>query len=343
MNPSSVLAALTISVLDAAAGLGLDTASIAAEAGLDSTWLVDPDSRVPLESHRQMWEILSRRPDGLALGEQMGLAGLGGVGFALRHGATVGDAIAWLQRYGDVIHPDLTPQVERRRGPAGARVVFVQGIPPPFLRLREPVDALASALLATMRSLSSRPVRAAFITFPLARPADPERHERFFACPVAWDGAVLEIAFDAALLDLPIPGSDPRLFTYLSRRADELFTCVPDESTCAARVRSRIGASLAQGEPRLALIARQMAVSERTLHRRLAEQGAGFAALVDAVRRERALLLLENRRLSCSEIAFLLGYTEPAAFFRAFKRWEGVTPQAYRHDVLSAGPDVLSA
>jgi AraC-like DNA-binding protein len=82
--------------------------------------------------------------------------------------------------------------------------------------------------------------------------------------------------------------------------------------------------------PGRGVVARRLAVSDRTLHRRLAGEGTTFAALVDEARRERAQLLLEDRRLSCSEVAFLLGYAEPAAFFRAFRRWTGETPQAWR-------------
>ena len=66
------------------------------------------------------------------------------------------------------------------------------------------------------------------------------------------------------------------------------------------------------------------------MHRRLREEATGFAALVDEARRERALLLLDDARLSASEISFLLGYAEPAAFFRAFRRWTGETPQSRR-------------
>ena len=93
---------------------------------------------------------------------------------------------------------------------------------------------------------------------------------------------------------------------------------------------ARVGALLAQGEARLITVAKQLAVSERTLHRRLAEEGTGFAELVEEARRERASILLEDRSLSASEVGFLLGYGEPAAFFRAFKRWTGQTPESWR-------------
>ncbi|MFP5355538.1 MAG: helix-turn-helix transcriptional regulator [Gemmatimonadota bacterium] len=105
---------------------------------------------------------------------------------------------------------------------------------------------------------------------------------------------------------------------------------MPEVESTAGRVRREVGASLATGEPRLQAVARRLAMSERTLHRRLAGEGASFTAIVDEVRRERAKLLLEDRKLSSSEIAFLLGFAEPATFIRAFRRWTGETPHEWR-------------
>jgi len=330
MADFSVLAALVSGVLDAAAAIGLDAKAIAGEAGIDPAWLADPDSRVPLENHLRMWAIVSRAPVGLELGAHLGLHGLGVVGYAMRHGATLREALAWQQRYKAVVHPGVLPEMERRDTPAGARVVFTHVAPPPFLRLREPVEAYAASLVVGLQGLAGRPLQPAFVTLPLTRPTDSRRHEEFFACPVAWGGSAVEVAFDAGILDLPLPQSDARLFGYLARRADQLLATLPAEADVASKVRREVGEMLAQGEPRLDEVARRLAMSGRTLHRRLEAAGTRFADLVDEARRERAEILLSDLQLSCTEIAFLLGYAEPAPFFRAFKRWTGLTPTAHR-------------
>lgn len=330
MTSHSVLAALVIGVVDAARAIGLDTAALLAEADIDPILLSDPDARVPLERDIALWRVLSARPIGLALGDRLGLSGMGVVGYAMSHGRTVGEALDWLQRYRAVVHPDVIPRHERRTEPAGERVVFSRPAHPAFARLREPVEAQAAALVSVMRALSGQDVRARRVTFPLPRPPDPERHERFFACPVAWAAPLLEVAFDAALLALPVPRNDPQLFSYLARRADQLMAQLPSAASHADHARREIGELLATGDARLPIVAQRLGTSERTLHRRLADEGTSFAALLDEARRDRASLLLEDRHLSCSEIAFLLGYTETAPFFRAFKRWTGQTPQAWR-------------
>jgi AraC-like DNA-binding protein len=343
MHDVTILSALVKSVVDAAAAIGLDADALAARAGIDPAALADPDARIPLAQDIRLWELLSEQPVGLALGEKLGVSSVGVIGYAMQHGATVGDALEWQQRYRAVVHPDVIPRVERRDHGAGPRAVFTHVVPPPFARLRQPVDAYAAAIVSTMRGLTGRDdVRAAFVTFPLSRPADPERYEQFFGCPVAWSGTAIEVAFDADLLDLPLPRADARLFGYLARRADELLERLPAQARWTERVREEIGAMLAQGEPRLEALARRMATSERTLHRRLAEEGSSFSMLLDEARRERAQLLLGDRTLSCSEIAFLLGYAEPAVFFRAFKRWTGTSPQAYRNQSRRPAPPVTT-
>ncbi|MBX3230632.1 MAG: AraC family transcriptional regulator [Labilithrix sp.] len=331
MDGHTVLAALTQEVLIAASALGVDTEGIVKDAGLDSAVLADPDGRVPLQAHFRMWELLSKKPIGLELGARLGIAGMGVIGYAMQHGATVGDALAFQRRYRAVLHPDVVPTFERRDDANGSRVVFTRRIAPPFIMLREPVEAQASAIVAMMRRLIGDPLRPAFVALPLSRPAEPSRQEKFFQCPVAWSASALEVAFDAALLDAPLPRSDAQLFGYLARRAADLHAALPPEASWAARARREIGLLLAEGEPRLPDVAKRLGVSERTLHRRLEGESTNFASLVDEARRERALLLIADPALSASELAFLLGYSEPAAFFRAFKRWTGETPKSYRN------------
>jgi AraC-like DNA-binding protein len=335
MGSSTVLSALVKGVLDAAAEVGLDPAALAREAGIDAAALDDPDGRVPLEHDLALWAVLCRQPVGLDLGSRIGLAGLGVVGYAMQHGATVGEALAWLGRFRAVIHPEAIARVERRAEGGTVRVVFVHVVPAPFLALREAVDAYASSLVAVLRGLTGRPVRPSYVAFPLPRPADPARHERYFSCPVAWGAGAVEVAFDATLLDTPLPRRDSRLFGYLSRRVEELQATLVSDASWTARARSEVGDLLARGEPRLGAVAQRLAVSERTLHRRLREEGTTFSALLEEARRARALILLEERTLSCSEIAFLLGYAEPAVFFRAFRRWTGQTPQRFRGGLTS--------
>lgn len=330
MAEATILAALAAAVFDAALAAGVDPVAMAGGSGLDRPALADPDDRIPVAQYLRLWQVISERPVGLALGARLGLHGMGVVGYAMRHQGTVGAAFAWQQRFAAVVHPDVLPRLERRPAATGDLVVFVHEPPPPFLALREPVEAYAAAVVSGLTALAGRPVPVAGVTLPLAPPADARRYEAHFGCGVAWHGTRVEVAVDAAVLAWPLPASDPHLSTYLARRAAHLLAALPAGATFADRVRHDVSAVLAQGEPHLADVARRLAVSVRTLQRRLAMEGTGFADVVDQARRARALMLLGDPTLSCSEVGFLVGYAESAPFFRAFRRWTGLTPREYR-------------
>lgn len=326
----SVLAAMDAALIEAAVACGLERRALLEAWGGDRALLDDPDARVPITQHLALWTHVAQSSLGLEIGARLGVDGMGVVGFAMQHGGSVREALDWLQRFRAVVHPEVVPSVSVRHEPQGARMVFARPVPAPFAQLREPVYAQAASIVAVMRALAGDDVRARFVAFPLPRPANPSRFEQWFGAPVAWGGPLLEVAFDAEVLDRPLPRADSRLFGYLASRAAELLAALPRDGDVIAPVRQQIAELLAHGEPRAAVVARRLAMSQRTLNRRLAEAGTSFAALLSEVRRTRATLLLDDRSLTCSEVGFLLGYAEPATFFRAFKRWTGHTPQAFR-------------
>ena len=116
----------------------------------------------------------------------------------------------------------------------------------------------------------------------------------------------------------------------MSRYLDDVLDKMPKEGALAAKIRKTIGESLKDGTPTLARAAKSIAVSARTLQRRLKKQGLDFKKLVDDTRHQLALEYLRDRENTLTQIAFLLGYSEVSAFNRAFKRWTDSTPMDYR-------------
>jgi AraC-like DNA-binding protein len=326
----TVLAAVVADVIAAAATLGVPRAELLAASGLTEADLVDPDARVPVAADIAIWVTLSRRPIGLALGEHLGAGTMGAVGYAMQHGRRVGDALEWIQRFRAVLHPELVPLTEVRQTPMGPRLVFSKPMAGPFAQLREPVYAYASGTRALLRGLTGEPIEARSVTYPLPKPADASVHEAWFRCPVSWGATRYEMAFDATVLDRPLPRNDARLFAYLAQQAERLLAAAPHDDSLTSRVRRDVATALATGEPQQAPVAKRLAMSARTMQRRLADEGTTFAAIVEAVRQERAEVLLSDATLTASEVSFLLGFSEPAAFFRAFRRWRGMTPQEWR-------------
>ena len=133
-------------------------------------------------------------------------------------------------------------------------------------------------------------------------------------------------AFPAAELALPLMTSDP-VAMQLAREQCERELAALVDAGLPSRVRSAL---LARGDTALPALARELRMSPRTLKRKLAEHGTTFSTIRDDVRRQRALLLLDNRSLSIGEVAAKLGYSELPNFTRAFRKWTGKTPLAYR-------------
>jgi AraC-like DNA-binding protein len=116
----------------------------------------------------------------------------------------------------------------------------------------------------------------------------------------------------------------------LERQADAIAPRMPPVNALGLEVRRALMSRLARGESDIELVARDLAMSSRTLQRRLASAGLSYQDLLDSVRRDTAERSIADSALSIGEVAYLVGYSEPAAFHRAFKRWTGVTPQAFR-------------
>jgi AraC-like DNA-binding protein len=135
------------------------------------------------------------------------------------------------------------------------------------------------------------------------------------------------LVFPASSLEIPLLTADA-VATQLAREQCERELAVLVDAGLPGRVRAALTAR--SDTPALTVIARELRMSPRTLKRKLADHGTTFSQIRDDMRRQRALLLLDNRALSVGEIAAKLGYSELPNFTRAFRKWTGVTPIAYR-------------
>ena len=171
------------------------------------------------------------------------------------------------------------------------------------------------------------------ILLPYPAPARSDDHERFFAAPVRFSATALGLVFPAALLSAPLRTAHPRLANVLEGLAQEKVVAIVADVDPVAHVRGALHAALRAGHVSLADVARRVALSPRTLQRQLTASGTTFAAQLNRSRHEMALVLLTQPELGLHEVAFLLGFSEPAAFHRAFRRWTGEAPGSYRQRI----------
>jgi AraC-like DNA-binding protein len=216
--------------------------------------------------------------------------------------------------------------------PVGYRLTFVLfGGNRPVPRQR--VEYIMVTLIGFCRWISGREVHPLAIELPYPAPADLAPYRAAFRCPVAFAAERNSLLFARADLTLPLPTSNPQLAELHERYAGEYLRHF-DHAQTSYRAREVIIRRLPDGEPRRDDVAGELHMSERTLQRRLEEEGTSFVQLMDGTRRELAEQYLGRLHLSLAQAAYLLGFADQSSFFRACKRWFDLSPGQYRSQLL---------
>jgi AraC-like DNA-binding protein len=168
------------------------------------------------------------------------------------------------------------------------------------------------------------------VRFVHACRASVSEYERHFGCPVTFGADRYEVRCPRAYLDAPLRGgsADARdTLTLLAERT--LFSLRPRMKSFLASVRESATNAIADRDESLVSVAKRLGTSGRTLQRRLAGEGVSYETVLDDLRKAMALTLLVDAKLPITRVARMVGFANPSAFTRAFRRWTGKSPQAY--------------
>jgi AraC-like DNA-binding protein len=291
---------------------------------------LDLDARVPLRESQSALEVASGRLRDDRLGLKVGRSfcfGMGGAfDYAVRSASTVRDSVEIAQRYSRLIAEPLSITLDIWRSYA-------------FIRLEDEVPwspVLQDFAMSTWfrnHVVDEIPAEAGVeCWFPRSTPADISQYEETFpGALLRFNAPFLGFAFKRAYENAPMPVADPVLHSMLCARADSLVAAIKASSAFAPIVRRLITQAIRDAEePTLALLARTLHLSRRTLCRKLVQEGTTFTDELDATRRELAMAYVRQPELEMTEIAFRLGFSHVESFYRAFRRWTGATPLGYR-------------
>jgi AraC-like DNA-binding protein len=261
-----------------------------------------------------------------AQGLERGTYGL--IEFAGRSAASVGDAFQALLRFQRLINDAVRFSLEVQ----GAQATFEHRFPGEPLCVGRHGNEYTVVLVTRMvRQLSGTAWKPDRVWLAHPRPPDTSALEAFFeGTPLTFDAGANGLSFAASTLALPVVSADAPLHSLLTQHAERALPTEPPAEDWLARVRLKTREALGAGGGTLERVARALKMSPRTLQRRLSEHGTSFQDVLDVERQELARRLLEDPQLSVSEVAWRLGYSELAAFNRAFKRWTGKTPGEWR-------------
>jgi AraC-like DNA-binding protein len=315
---------------------GVDPAPLLSRAGLTYFDFDNPQHRISAAAQSLFLEAaadaLSDSAFGLHLAEEASPREAGLPFYVASAAKNVSEALALFARYCRIVNEAM--RVKLTPAPDGA-VVEVGYVDLPWRGAMHLVEFAVAAMVKGLREVTGRNVRPRQVAFPHGRNVNLREFERFFGCPVEFGASSEQLAFSTETLAFPLITQDRHLLEMLRPICDE---AEQQRSTAAGTLRAAIEHEvqklLPQGKAQRENVAKKLAMSPRTLSRRLADEGTTYEEVVDGLRRSLALEYVKELSISLSQIAWLLGYEGATSFNHAFKRWTGRSPSAARNDRL---------
>ncbi|ANM06544.1 AraC family transcriptional regulator protein (plasmid) [Rhizobium phaseoli] len=312
--------------LDSLRRLGKPTEPILAQVGLP--FLVEHP--VSAETYGALWLAIAAELDDEFFG--MGARPMRSGSFTLLchcvlHAPTLGQALRRALRFLAVVLDDPRGQLVIRDGLAEVELRDAGGPRSAF-----GYRTYWIILHGIICWLVGRRIPIRLVDFRCAEPKQGADYRLFFGAPVRFSQSISRLGFDSAMLDLPISRSEQALKQFLRGAPANILVRYRYDAGIAAAVRRRLNQTTPTAWTSFAALAADMRMPSSTLRHRLHDEGQSYAAIKDDIRRDLAVELLLNSTKTIGEIAVLLGYSEPSAFFRAFRKWMGKSPEAFRRE-----------
>jgi len=309
--------------------LGQDPAALMGELGLASDLFEHQENTISFVDVGRLFSLAVRCTGcphfGLLVGQQAGVESLGVVGMLGRHSPTLGTGLRNIIQHLHLHDRGAAPSLSV----SGDKAILAYTIHLPDLAATAHMyDTAMGVACNVLRGLAGPNWRPSEVLLSRARPRDPEPYRQHFRVPILFDAELSGIVFAASWLERPIPGRDPALYLGLRARISALQAeC---ESDIVAQVRRVACSLLLGGCGTLESVAEVLTLHPRTLNRRLKERGTSFRRIRNTLRLGLACHLLGATQMTLPSIAELLGYGDTSAFNRAFQRWTGAPPGAWR-------------
>jgi AraC-like DNA-binding protein len=268
---------------------------------------------------------------GLHFGESFHPKNIGPLAYVALNSPTIGTGIQNVERYLHVYDSSAKWffTAEGNRGYIRYTLADV-GIEP----LRQSNEHGMTLVVNTLRMMVGSQWAPQEVQFAHEAPEQTSEHHRIFRAPVMFGCETNALVIELDFTEREVPAADQQLYQIMKQYLDQVLSEMPREDGILSSIRKAIAESMRDGDPKLARVAKKMAMGPRTLQRRLKEYGFDFKKLVEDTRQRFAVSYLKDRKNSLTEVAFLLGYSELSAFNRAFKRWTRSTPLDYQRKML---------
>lgn len=302
--------------------------------GISASALADADNRIPLLQYRALVRTASRdcgdEAFSLNWGAVVDMAELSIVGLIMRAALTMGDAFIQLQRYAQLA-------IEFRENSETPRFVLEQVGDALWMvdtrsganEFHELSESSFARLSCGPRTFLDQP-HVLEVHFTHTAPGYTDAYADVFQCPITFSSHWNAMRLHPEIASWSVSREPSYVFGILTEHADRQLESIEASTSIRRAVETAVRAILHTGDFTAESIARSLGFSRQSLYRRLKDEQTSFAAIVDALRERLATQYLAAKKTSVNETAYLLGYSDPASFSRAYKRWTGTNPKDVR-------------
>jgi AraC-like DNA-binding protein len=327
---ATALASSHMLLWKAAESYGLDPAALFREAGLDPEKIKDAEARYDEEASMRLLELVSVASGDPCFGLRVGTfwhpSSLHGLGFAWMASASLQESLERLVRYFRILIVGERLQLEQ------AREGFRLSIETPMEYPRAPdllYDLMLTAVVHMCRLSAGEDFNPLRVLLRRPEPSCAEQYTEYFRAPVEFEAGRDALLLPGDALTAPLPTANLEI-AHASEKVIQSYLAGLDRTEIAVQVTAKLVDMLPSGEASEQAVADALHMSLRSLQRKLKAEGASYKTLLDSTRRDLAVQYVRSSRMSINEITYLLGFSEPGNFSRAFKRWTGNSPSEYR-------------
>lgn len=335
MYPTTIAtwAALIRKALDARE---IDGQALFRQAGIDLKDNHDPDSRFPFEKMQEVWRLIEEETDdpcfGLKVAQHWHPSHFHALGYAWLASETLMDAYRRLARYGHIMNDALEVILEESVGEILFRIGWRKQPQPEYQPVMISVDASMATLVHMSRFIYGADFKPLHMMITRTRPDCMQEYTAFFQCGIEFESAYNGFIMSREMLEQRLPTGHQALAMLHDQVLLDYLSKLNKDDICM-QVQKKLVDNLSGGEVSEEQMAKALFMSQRSLQRKLQQQGTSYKKLLDQTRRELATTYVKDKKRSFGEITFLLGFSEQSNFTRAFKRWEGIAPSEYREAV----------
>jgi AraC-like DNA-binding protein len=327
-----ISASLFQRVLSFTSKMGIKADDLLKKANVDKSILNNKDEKIPLEIYYSILdaaiEITGDNFFGLHMGQSADPGDISILGYIMASCRNVREALEKIGKYFAII--GSTQRLSLKVEKDDTRLIWEMIKYFPNKCIKHCIELGLSNTYNMLQNIADKPVDIKEVWIKVGPPDDMSEYNKIFKCPILFNQPVAALVFPSSALDIPLKHPNPVLLSLLEHHANSFLSKIDEEDHFSRKISLRFFESIQGNNPTIEQMAKDLGMSKRVLQNKLKEEGVTFSELANSVRQELAKSYLAEKRYTIDDITYLVGFSEPSVFRRAFKRWTGMTASQYR-------------